>query len=146
LRGAHGRFQEMTDRPIRASDQERESVVDVLRDAYTDGRLTLDEFEERMTAAYAAKTWTDLRALTGDLPVEPLLGADLDHRLHSAQPMTPAALPPTRRHDRPLGRLLPVVFAWILIAAAAGSPDTAAALSVVFICLLACRVGYGGRW
>ena len=39
-----------------------------------------------------------------------------------------------------------VVFIWILIAAAAGSPDTAAALSVVFICLLACRVGYGGRW
>ena len=37
----------MTDRPIRASDQERESVVDVLRDAFTDGRLTFDEFEER---------------------------------------------------------------------------------------------------
>jgi len=35
-------FAPMTDRPIRASDQERESVVDVLRDAYTDGRLTLD--------------------------------------------------------------------------------------------------------
>ena len=34
----------MTDGPIRASDQERESVVDVLRDAYADGRLTLDEF------------------------------------------------------------------------------------------------------
>jgi DUF1707 SHOCT-like domain len=32
----------MTDRPIRASDQERESVVDVLRDAFTDGRLTFD--------------------------------------------------------------------------------------------------------
>jgi hypothetical protein len=44
-----------------------------------------------------------------------------------------------------MGRLLPVIFAWIMIAAAAGSPDTAAALSVVFICLLACRVGYGGR-
>src|SRR5690348_1101227 len=37
----------MTDRAIRASDKERESVVDVLRDAYTDGRLTLEEFEER---------------------------------------------------------------------------------------------------
>ena len=47
----------MTDRPIRASDNERESVVDVLRDAYTDGRLTLDEFEERTSAAYASKTW-----------------------------------------------------------------------------------------
>jgi uncharacterized protein DUF1707 len=138
----------MIDRPIRASDQERQSVVDILREAFTDGRLTLDEFEERMTAAYAAKTWTDLRQLTGDLPVEPLLGADLSLRPPAAQPqvMTPAALPTRRRSSRPLGRLLPVVFIWILIAAAAGSPDTAAALSVVFICLLACRVGYGGRW
>ena len=137
----------MIDRPIRASDKERESVVDVLRDAYTDGRLTLDEFQERMSAAYAAKTWTDLRQLTGDLPVEPLLGADLSHRTRAAQPqsVTPAAVPYRHRRDRPLGRLLPVVFIWILIAAAAGSPDTAAALSVVFICLLACGVGYGGR-
>ncbi len=143
-----GRFQEMIDRPIRASDQERDSVVDVLREAYTDGRLTLDEFEERMSAAYAAKTWTDLRQLTGDLPVEPLLGADVSYRPRVGQPqqVTPAAVSAGRRRDRPLGRLLPVVFIWILIAAAAGSPDTAAALSVVFICLLACRVGYGGRW
>src|ERR1700693_220751 len=60
----------MTDRPIRASDKERESVVDVLRDAYTDGRLTLDEFEERTSAAYGSKTWADLRELTAGLPVE----------------------------------------------------------------------------
>jgi hypothetical protein len=142
-----GKVLPMIDRPIRASDQERQSVVDVLREAFTDGRLTLDEFEERMTAAYAAKTWTDLRHLTGDLPVEPLLGTDLSLRPPTLQPqvMTPAAPPNRRRPPRPLGRLLPVVFIWILIAAAAGSPDTAAALSVVFICLLACRVGYGGR-
>jgi hypothetical protein len=142
-----GKVLQMIDRPIRASDQERQSVVDVLRDAFTDGRLTLDEFEERMAAAYAAKTWTDLRQLTGDLPVEPLLGADLGLRPQATLPqsVTPAALPSQRRPSRPLGRLLPVVFIWILIAAAAGSPDTAAALSVVFICLLACRVGYGGR-
>ena len=36
----------MTDRAIRASDKERESVVDVLRDAYTDGRLTLEESQK----------------------------------------------------------------------------------------------------
>ena len=141
----------MTDRPIRASDKERESVVDVLRDAYTEGRLTLEEFEERTSAAYASKTWADLRELTADLPVEPVLGADLPQRQASRQPaarqMVPSA-PRTRHggHYRPLGRLLPVIFVWIMIAAAAGSPDTAAALSVVFICLLACRVGYGGRW
>ena len=140
----------MTDRPIRASDRERESVVDVLRDAFTEGRLTLDEFEERTSAAYASKTWADLRELTGDLPVEPVLGADLPqrqpHHLVAGQQMVPSVPRPRQGgRDRPLGRLLPVVFVWIMIAAAAGSPDTAAALSVVFICLLACRVGYGGR-
>jgi hypothetical protein len=136
----------MTDRPIRASDKERDSVVDVLRDAYTDGRLTLEEFEERTSAAYASKTWADLRELTADLPVEPVLGADLPQRHLPPQPVALSApRPRPGRRDRPLGRLLPVIFVWIMISAAAGSPDTAAALSVVFICLLACRVGYGGR-
>jgi hypothetical protein len=140
----------MTDRSIRASDKERESVVDVLRDAYTEGRLTLDEFEDRTTAAYAARTWDDLRELTGDLPVEPVLGADLPQRHPQPQvPAQPVLQAPARARysgrERPLGRLLPVVFVWIMISAAAGSPDTAAALSVVFICLLACRIGYGGR-
>jgi hypothetical protein len=137
----------MTYRPIRASDQERESVVDVLRDAYTDGRLTLDEFEERSSAAYAAKTWADLGELTADLPAEPLLGADLSHQPQTGLPQAvpPAHRPRQARRDRPLGHLLPILFVWILIEAAVGSPNLAAALSFVFICLLACRVGYGGR-
>ncbi len=135
----------MTDRPILASDNERESVVDVLRDAYTDGRLTLEEFEERTSAAYAARTWADLRELTSDLPIEPVLGADLPQPNPRPGEARPAVGTRQSSGGRPLGRLLPVVFAWIIISAAAGSPDTAAALSVVFICLLACRVGYGGR-
>jgi hypothetical protein len=137
----------MTDRPIRASDQERESVVDVLRDAFTDGRLTFDEFEERTAAAYAAKTWTDLQVLTSDLPVQPLLGAGLNQRPQAAlSPPAPPAIPPRRvRRDRPFDKVLPVLFVWILISAAAGSPDIAAALSFVFICILATRIAYGGR-
>ena len=138
----------MTDRPIRASDQERESVVDVLRDAFTDGRLTLDEFEDRTSAAYAAKTWTDLRELTADLPAEPLFGTDLSRQPQDPGPaeMPPATLPARRRRDRPFDRVLPVLFVWILISAAAGSPSIAAALSFVFVCVLACRLAYGGRW
>src|ERR1700751_1021367 len=120
----------MTDRPIRASDRERESVVDVLRDAYTDGRLTLEEFEERTSAAYASKTWSDLRELTGDLPVEPVLGAALPQRQSqlapAAQMVPPVPRPRDGGRDRPLGRLLPIIFVWIMIAAGAGSPDTAA--------------------
>jgi Domain of unknown function (DUF1707) len=133
----------MIDRPIRASDTERQSVVDVLRDAYADGRLTLDEFEERMSAAYAARTWPDLRELTSDLPVEPVLGADLNLQ---PQAVPPAPGPHRPGRDRPLGHLLPVLFIWILIEAAIGSPDFAAALSFVFICLLACRAGHSKRW
>jgi len=135
----------MTDRPIRASDQERESVVDVLRDAFTDGRLTFDEFEERTAAAYAAKTWGQLWELTADLPAQPRLGADLNHRSQAGPPVPPAIRPPRARRSRPFDRVLPVLFVWILISAAAGSPDIAAALSFVFICVLATRIGYGGR-
>jgi hypothetical protein len=141
----------MTDRPIRASDQERENVVDVLRNAYADGRLTLEEFSERASGAYAARTWGELRELTGDLPVQPVFGADLPRPRPAvvagrAGELVPAARQQHTKRSRPLGRLLPMVFAWILISAAAGSPDTAAALSVVFLCLLACRIGYGGRY
>ena len=88
----------MTDWPIRASDQERESVVDVLRDAFTDGRLTFDEFEERTASAYAAKTWTQLRELTSDLPAQPVLGAYLHHRPQAGEPgAIPPAVQPRRR-------------------------------------------------
>ncbi|HUB23571.1 MAG TPA: DUF1707 domain-containing protein [Streptosporangiaceae bacterium] len=134
----------MTDRPpIRASDQERETVVAVLRDAFTDGRLTFDEFEERTAAAYAARTWIQLGELTADLPAH----ADLSQRLQEPPPQdVPRAIPPRRaRRERPFDRVLPVLFVWILIAAAAGAPSLAAALSFIFICVLATRIGYGGR-
>jgi hypothetical protein len=138
----------MTDRPIRASDQERESIVDILRDAFTEGRLTADELEERTAAAYAAKTRGELGELTIDLPVEPPLGTDLSRGPHArpVPPGTAAARAQRSRRRRPYDRLLPVLVIWILIAAAAGAPSLAAALSFVFICLLACRIGYGGRW
>lgn len=78
-----------TDDLIRASDVDREAVVTTLREAYTAGRLTLEEFDERMAAAYAGRTWGDLRALTADLPVQPVLGTDIPDR----QPSSAAALP-----------------------------------------------------
>jgi hypothetical protein len=67
----------MTNDHIRASDQDRDAVVATLRDAFSEGRLTLEEFQDRTTAAYGGRTWGDLRELTTDLPVQPALGADL---------------------------------------------------------------------
>jgi len=69
---------------VRASDAEREHTVALLRDGFTDGRLTQDELEERAAAAYAARTSTELSDLTVDLPTHeqpPRPGRILDRRL-----------------------------------------------------------------
>jgi Domain of unknown function (DUF1707) len=54
---------------IRASDAERDRVVGLLKQHFTDGRLTLEEFSERMDVAYAAKTRGELVTTLRELPV-----------------------------------------------------------------------------
>ncbi len=56
---------------VRASDADRDRVVDVLRDAAADGRLTVDEFDERMAAALSSRTLAELAPLTADLVAVP---------------------------------------------------------------------------
>jgi hypothetical protein len=58
---------------LRASDADREAVAERLRLAHADGRLDLAEFDERVAAAYAARTYADLAPLTADLPTAPLV-------------------------------------------------------------------------
>ncbi|SDH34429.1 Cell wall-active antibiotics response 4TMS YvqF [Sinosporangium album] len=53
---------------IRASDAEREAVVERLREASVEGRLTLAELTERTGAAYTAQTRAELVVITSDLP------------------------------------------------------------------------------
>ncbi|MDX2356163.1 DUF1707 domain-containing protein [Dietzia sp. PP-33] len=52
---------------IRASDHEREATARFLQEAFSEGRLTLAEFDERSTRAYAALFQSDLAELTRDL-------------------------------------------------------------------------------
>jgi hypothetical protein len=54
--------------PVRASDAERDEAAEALRAAFAEGRLAPAELDERLAAAYAAKTRADLLGLTGDLP------------------------------------------------------------------------------
>jgi hypothetical protein len=58
------------DRPpaVRAADADREAVVARLQTAVGEGRLDLDEFGQRASAAYAAVTTAELDALLADLP------------------------------------------------------------------------------
>lgn len=55
-------------RNLRASDLDRERTAEILRDAAGDGRLGLDELDERLTAVYAAKTYAELEPIVQDLP------------------------------------------------------------------------------
>jgi len=58
--GGHGR--------MRASHDDREQVITVLKAAFVHGRLTQDELAARTGQALAATTWAGLAALTADLP------------------------------------------------------------------------------
>jgi Domain of unknown function (DUF1707) len=53
---------------LRIGDAEREAVAAELREHYAHGRLTIEEFNERLDATFAAKTQSDLSRLTADLP------------------------------------------------------------------------------
>ena len=69
---------------MRASDAERERAAEALREHYTAGRLTREELDERLEAAYRATTVEELDELRADLPDLPLSPqarrAELAHR------------------------------------------------------------------
>lgn len=68
---------------MRISDADRQRVADVLRDAAGDGRLDLDELEERLELTWAAKTYGELVPITLDL--------------QATGPVAPPASAPVRR-------------------------------------------------
>src|SRR3954470_23817249 len=59
---------------VRASDAERDATVDRLREAATEGRLTLEELTDRIEAAAGAVMRSDLVPLTSDLPATAAVG------------------------------------------------------------------------
>ena len=54
---------------VRVGDADRDAAAAQLREHYTSGRLTLDELNERLDQAFAARTRADLNAVTRDLPL-----------------------------------------------------------------------------
>jgi len=59
---------------LRASRADRERVIDLLKAAFTQGRLDRDEFDARIGRALASRTYGELAAVTADIPAE-LVGA-----------------------------------------------------------------------
>jgi hypothetical protein len=70
---------------VRASDAERDQAVTRLREAAAEGRLTLEEFTQRMQDAFDARTLTELQTLVHDLPEEQASTASLPERRRTAR-------------------------------------------------------------
>jgi hypothetical protein len=109
---------------MRAGNEDREKVVAHLNSAFAEGRLDVAELEERVAAAYRARTMGELVPLTADLPAQ-----------YAASPVRrPAAQPPARpagqHHDTarwaPIGGGLAIFLVNVLIWAAVsiGTGDT----------------------
>jgi len=96
-------------RQLRAADTDRDRVADLLRQAAAEGRITFDELDERISRAYAAKTFADLQALTSDLP---------GPGVSAPAPATPRYQPP----DVPAGTHAPTISAAILSGAKRAGP------------------------
>ena len=73
---------------MRASHADREHVIDTLKAAFVQGRLTKDELDQRVGQAFASKTYAELAALSADLPAGP----------------TPSRSRPVRAQGSSLGR------------------------------------------
>jgi Domain of unknown function (DUF1707) len=71
---------------LRASHEDRDQVIELLRVAAGDGRLTAEELDQRVEVAFSARTYGELTALTADLPAG---GQALAPVVSAGPPVTP---------------------------------------------------------
>ena len=102
-----------TDRWIRASDQDRQSAVELLSEGYAVGRLRREELDERATLAYSATAWGELRDLTADLPLPLARAGPLPQSVASRHA-------PPRASQRLVSLLIWMFFMLVLVAGVAG--------------------------
>ena len=136
-------------RGTRASDADRDRIAAALGDHHAAGRLTLEEFHERLDRAYAAKTLGELDDLMADLP-----GTDL-----STLYKQPGGYPPLPEPRQPgivqprgglpgIPRVWPMIIMGIvalwLISGAGGSPWAVLA-GIILVFILLRRLTTGSR-
>jgi hypothetical protein len=83
----------MPEPQLRAADADRAAVADVLGRHMSAGRITVAEYDDRLTRAYAARTYGELAELTVDLPAAEPVTADGSRPAESPAVAGPAAGP-----------------------------------------------------
>jgi hypothetical protein len=100
---------------LRASDHDRNRTAEWLTWAAGTGQLTMDEFDERLASAYAARTVDELRVLTSDLQPRPVAPGPERSLGERARARIPAALP----------LLVPIMFLLLVSSVALSHGDAA---------------------
>ena len=146
---------------VRVGDADREAVAAQLREHYADGRLTLEELNERLDQAFAAKTRADLNTVLRDLPYvpQPLAGAPTGGARHTAWPAGPTGSgwghgTGHGRGGRPSPVFVPLMMGlvWVFVILGAvmlfgigGDRPLAIVLIIAAIAFLRRLFGFGGR-
>jgi Domain of unknown function (DUF1707) len=105
---------------MRAGDKDRYQVVEQLGKHFGEGRLTVEEFDERVVQAHASRYLDELPPLTADLPREP-------------EPQPRATRPPRRGATGFLVVLIAMLLAWSLVATVVYSVPPLFGLLLLFL-------------
>jgi hypothetical protein len=116
---------------MRAGDKDRQRVVDQLGKHFGEGRLTIDEFDERVVRAHASVYLDELPALTADLPRDP-------------EPQTRPTRSPRRAPSGVFLLLIAMLLAWSLLAAVVYGAPPFMGLILLFLFLRHRR--WSRRW
>jgi hypothetical protein len=117
---------------MRAGDKDRQGAVEVLGKHFGEGRLTVEEFDERVVRAHASVYLDELPALTADLPGDP------QQQPHRAVSRTPMRVPPV------LIIFVALFLAWSMVAAVVYGAPPVFALILLFMFLRHRR--WSRRW
>jgi Domain of unknown function (DUF1707) len=118
-------------RSLRASDADREHVIDMLKGAFVQGRVTKDEFDARVGQAFASRTYAELATVTADIPAR---------QIADESPGNPARAQgrPTMSHAAKARRCVVIALAMMMVATFA--PGGPALLLFAPLCLTALMV------
>ena len=116
---------------MRAGDKDRQRVVEQLGRHLGEGRLTVEEFDERVVRAHASRYLDELPALTIDLPQDP-------------EPYRRQSRPPMRAPSGVFVLLIAMLLAWSMVAAVVYGTPPFLALILLFLFLRQRR--WSRRW
>jgi Domain of unknown function (DUF1707) len=118
--GPGGETAVASDGHLRASHADREQVIDTLKAAFVQGRLTKDEFDARIGQAFASRIYAELAAITADLPA----------RLAAVQPLRTPVRALSRAEMAAAWAIYGIVLTVILTIAVVPGPTTIGVIAI----------------